>query len=146
MDQSADRKSNYSLKKWILEEIENMARTYNFGDLKDVTTFNIGDVTLEFKATDEKSEMLEKKSAELKAKAEQIDESGTEWELRKELKDLLDEFFTAAFDGEAPQKLYDACGQNTISYLKLFLQIADALREVNEERQNDEAFKKYLAE
>ncbi len=123
-----------------------MARTYNFGDLKDVTTFNIGDVTLEFKATDEKSEMLEKKSAELKAKAEQIDESGTEWELRKELKDLLDEFFTAAFDGEAPQKLYDACGQNTISYLKLFLQIADALREVNEERQNDEAFKKYLAE
>lgn len=123
-----------------------MARTYNFGDLKDVTTFNIGDVTLEFKATDEKSEMLEKKSAELKSKAEQIDESGTEWELRKELKDLLDEFFTAAFDGEAPQKLYDACGQNTISYLKLFLQIADALREVNEERQNDEAFKKYLAE
>lgn len=123
-----------------------MARTYNFGDLKDVTTFNIGDVTLEFKATDEKSEMLEKKSAELKAKAEQIDESGTEWELRKELKDLLDEFFTAAFDGEAPQKLYDACGQNTISYLRLFLQIADALREVNEERQNDEAFKKYLAE
>lgn len=123
-----------------------MARTYNFGDLKDVTTFNIGDVTLEFKATDEKSEMLEKKSAELKAKAEQIDESGTEWELRKELKDLLDEFFTATFDGEAPQKLYDACGQNTISYLKLFLQIADALREVNEERQNDEAFKKYLAE
>ena len=123
-----------------------MARTYNFGDLKDVTTFNIGDVTLEFKATDEKSEMLEKKSAELKAKAEQIDESGTEWELRKELKDLLDEFFTAAFDGEAPQKLYDACGQNTISYLKLFLQIADALREVNEERQNDETFKKYLAE
>ena len=123
-----------------------MARTYNFGNLKDVTTFNIGDVTLEFKATDEKSEMLEKKSAELKAKAEQIDESGTEWELRKELKDLLDEFFTAAFDGEAPQKLYDACGQNTISYLKLFLQIADALREVNEERQNDEAFKKYLAE
>ena len=123
-----------------------MARTYNFGDLKDVTTFNIGDVTLEFKATDEKSEMLEKKSAELKAKAEQIDESGTEWELRKELKDLLDEFFTAAFDGEAPQKLYNACGQNTISYLKLFLQIADALREVNEERQNDEAFKKYLAE
>ena len=123
-----------------------MARTYNFGDLKDVTTFNIGDVTLEFKATDEKSEMLEKKSAELKAKAEQIDESGTEWELRKELKDLLDEFFTAAFDDEAPQKLYDACGQNTISYLKLFLQIADALREVNEERQNDEAFKKYLAE
>ena len=123
-----------------------MARTYNFGDLKDVTTFNIGDVTLEFKATDEKSEMLEKKSAELKSKAEQIDESGTEWELRKELKDLLDEFFTAAFDGEAPQKLYDACGQNTISYLKLFLQIANALREVNEERQNDEAFKKYLAE
>lgn len=123
-----------------------MARTYNFGNLKDVTTFNIGDVTLEFKATDEKSEMLEKKSAELKTKAEQIDESGTEWELRKELKDLLDEFFTAAFDGEAPQKLYDACGQNTISYLKLFLQIADALREVNEERQNDEAFKKYLAE
>ena len=90
--------------------------------------------------------MLEKKSAELKTKAEQIDESGTEWELRKELKDLLDEFFTAAFDDEAPQKLYDACGQNTISYLKLFLQIADALREVNEERQNDEAFKKYLAE
>ena len=123
-----------------------MARTYNFGDLKDVTTFNIGDVTLEFKATDEKSEMLEKKSAELKAKAEQIDESGTEWELRKELKDLLDEFFTAAFDADTPQKLYDACGQNTISYLKLFQQIADALREVNEERQNDEAFKKYLAE
>ena len=123
-----------------------MARTYNFGDLKDVTTFNIGDVTIEFKATDEKSEMLEKKSAELKAKAEQIDESGTEWELRKELKDLLDEFFTAAFDADTPQKLYDACGQNTISYLKLFLQIADALREVNEERQNDEAFKKYLAE
>lgn len=123
-----------------------MARTYNFGNLKDVTTFNIGDVTLEFQPTDEKSEMLEKKSAELKAKAEQIDESGTEWELRKELKDLLDEFFTAAFDGEAPQKLYDACGQNTISYLRLFLQIADALREVNEERQNDEAFKKYLAE
>ena len=123
-----------------------MARTYNFGDLKDVTTFNIGDVTLGFKATDEKSEMLDKKSAELKAKAEQIDESGTEWELRKELKDLLDEFFTAAFDADTPQKLYDACGQNTISYLKLFLQIADALREVNEERQNDEAFKKYLAE
>lgn len=129
-----------------MEEIENMAHTYNFGNIKDVTTFNIGDLTLEFAPSDAKSESLANKAIELKEKADQFDKSGTEWEQRKELKSLMDEFFEMMFDEDTPEKLYDACGQNTITYLKLFLMMAEAVQEVNEKKQNDETFKKYLAE
>ncbi|HEQ2107294.1 TPA: hypothetical protein VKH48_001221 [Streptococcus pyogenes] len=123
-----------------------MAHTYNFGNIKDVTTFNIGDLTLEFAPSDAKSESLAEKAVELKEKADRFDKSGTEWEQRKELKSLMDEFFTMMFDEDTPQKLYEVCGQNTITYLKLFLMMAEAVQEVNEKKQNDETFKKYLAE
>ena len=79
-----------------------MAHTYNFGNIKDVTVFNIGDLTLEFAPSDAKSESLVKKAIELKEKADQSDKSGTEWEQRKELKSLMDEFFDMIFDEYTP--------------------------------------------
>lgn len=130
-----------------MEEIENMARTYNFDGNQDTITFNIGSVSLDFNPTDEKSKAMVENAEQLKKKSEAIDkEDGDEWQLRREIKELLDESFTLIFDGTAPQKLYKASGENTISYLRLFLQIAEAIKETNEEKQNDETFKKYLAE
>ena len=57
-----------------------------------------------------------------------------------------DELFETMFDAETPQKLYKAVGENTLSYLRVFYQISNAIREVNAERQNDEYFKQFLSE
>ena len=124
-----------------------MARTYNFDGNQDTITFNIGSVSLDFNPTDEKSKAMVENAEQLKKKSEAIDKGdGDEWQLRREIKELLDESFTLIFDDTAPQQLYKASGENTISYLRLFLQIAEAIKETNEEKQNDETFKKYLAE
>ena len=50
------------------------------------------------------------------------------------------------FDADAPQKIYESAGENTISYLKIFLQISGAVQDEQEAKLNDETFKKYLAE
>ena len=50
------------------------------------------------------------------------------------------------FGEEAPQKIYQSAGENTISYLKIFLQISQAIETEQEKKANDENFKKYLAE
>ena len=97
---------------------------------------NFGTFTLDYKPTDAKEKEVVEKSIELKAKAKKLDE------LEKEVeKDESLEFD----DADAPQKIYDACGSNTWSYLKVFLQIGDNLIEIKEEKANDETFKKYLA-
>ena len=124
-----------------------MARTYNFDGNQDAITFNIGSVSLDFNPTDERSKAIAEKAERLIKKSETIDKKdGDEWQLRREVKELLDESLAFIFDEAAPQKLYKASGENTISYLRLFLKIAEAIKETNEEKQNDETFKKYLAE
>ncbi|XCY66657.1 hypothetical protein ABG807_04110 [Streptococcus iniae] len=70
----------------------------------------------------------------------------TDGELRKSVKDVLDDVFITMFDKDAPQKIYEACGEHTWTYLNAFLQIAEHLQEIKEQRANDETFKKYLAE
>lgn len=124
-----------------------MARTYNFDGNQDAITFNIGSVSLDFNPTDEKSKAIAENAERLIKKSETIDKKdGDEWQLRREVKELLDESLAFIFDEAVPQKLYKASGENTISYLRLFLKIAEAIKETNEEKQNDETFKKYLAE
>ena len=63
-----------------------------------------------------KSKAMVENAEQLKEKSEAIDkEDGDEWQLRREIKELLDESFTLIFDDTAPQKLYKASGENTIS-------------------------------
>ncbi|MFC5630134.1 MULTISPECIES: hypothetical protein [Streptococcus] len=112
----------------------------------NIIPFDFGVFVLNFERSDEKSEFLTHKSEELKEKAEKVNENGTEWEIRKELKELLDEFFGSMFDTDAPAKIYEACGKNTISYLKAFLQVANEMQKIQTKEQNDEDFLKYLAE
>lgn len=125
-----------------------MSRTYNFDTNQDAIVFNVGDVSLEFLPSDEQAKNLSLKADELKARAEQLSDDTTDdaWETMAKFKALLDEFFEMMFDKEAPQKLYEAVHQNTMAYIKLFFHIAKALKEVSEERQNDEYFKQFLSE
>lgn len=125
-----------------------MSRTYNFDTNQDAIVFNVGDVSLEFLPSDEQSKSLQAKADELKERAEKLSDSPQDdaWETMAEFKALLDEFFESMFDKEAPQKLYEAVHQNTMAYIKLFFHIAKALKEVSEERQNDEYFKQFLSE
>ena len=122
-----------------------MSKIYNLVGSDEVITFNIGDYSLEFHSSDENSKAVSDKAIELKEKAENISDEN-EWEARKEIKNLLDEFFAVMFDEEAPQKIYRSAGENTISYLKIFLQISQAIETEQEKKANDENFKKYLAE
>lgn len=122
-----------------------MSKIYNLVGSDEAITFNIGDYSLEFHSSDEKSKAVSDKAIELKEKAENISNEN-EWEARKEIKNLLDEFFAVMFDEEAPQKIYQSAGENTISYLKIFLQISQAIETEQEKKANDENFKKYLAE
>ncbi|QBX27410.1 hypothetical protein Javan386_0011 [Streptococcus phage Javan386] len=95
-----------------------------------------------------------KKSIELKAKANKLDElekevekdESKEFELRSGIKEILDDVFNTMFDNaDAPKKIYAACGENTWTYLNAFLQVGDNLVAIKEEKANDETFKKYLA-
>ncbi|HFI2472224.1 TPA: hypothetical protein ACGO11_000555 [Streptococcus suis] len=122
-----------------------MANTFNLIGNADLITFNLGSHSLEFNPTDKKSQELAEKADELKAKAENL-EDGNEWEVRKQIKVLLDDFFSVMFDAEAPSKIYEASGENTWNYLKVFLQISNAVLETKKRQENDETFKKYLAE
>ncbi|HFU3713956.1 TPA: hypothetical protein ACGPDC_001306 [Streptococcus suis] len=122
-----------------------MANTFNLLGNDDSITFNIGDFTLTFTQTDAKSKAVSEKAVELKDKADTIKE-GDEWENRESIKGLLDDFFSTMFDADAPVKIYQAAGENTWSYLKVFLQIAEAIMETKKKQENDETFKKYLAE
>ncbi|MCB2905692.1 hypothetical protein [Streptococcus suis] len=122
-----------------------MANTFNLLGNDDSITFNLGDFTLTFIPTDAKSKAVSEKAVELKDKADTIKE-GDEWENRESIKGLLDDFFSTMFDADAPGKIYKAAGENTWSYLKVFLQMAEAIMETKKKQENDETFKKYLAE
>ncbi|HEM4630554.1 TPA: hypothetical protein U1Z87_001466 [Streptococcus suis] len=122
-----------------------MANTFNLLGNDDSITFNIGDFTLTFVPTDAKSKAVSEKAVELKDKADTIKE-GNEWENRESIKGLLDDFFSTMFDADAPGKIYQAAGENTWNYLKVFLQMAEVIMETKKKQENDETFKKYLAE
>ncbi|MGT2969121.1 hypothetical protein [Streptococcus azizii] len=122
-----------------------MANTFNLLGHDDSITFNLGDFTLKFIPTDAKSKEVSEKALELKEKANTIKE-GNEWENRESIKALLDDFFSVMFDAEAPGKIYQVAGENTWNYLKVFLQIAEAIMKTKKKQENDETFKKYLAE
>lgn len=125
-----------------------MSRVYNFDAKQDAIEFVVGDCTLEFMPSDEQSKKMQAKADELKQRANSIDGITNEdsWGAVQEIKAVLDEFFKTMFDNETPEKLYKAIGQNTMTYLKVFLQISKAINEVNTERQNDEYFKQFLSE
>lgn len=123
-----------------------MSKIYNLTGADEAVTFNIGDLTLSFNPSDEKSKAISKKAQELKDKAATISEDSDEWAIREEIKGLLDDFLATLFDDEAPNNIYDVVGQNTWSYLKVFLQIAEVIQHEQQEKLNDENFKKYLAE
>lgn len=125
-----------------------MSRVYNFDAKQDAIEFVVGDCTLEFMPSDEQSKEMQAKADELKQHANSIDGIANEdsWGAVQEIKAVLDEFFKTMFDNETPKKLYKAVGQNTMTYLKVFLQISKAINEVNAERQNDEYFKQFLSE
>lgn len=122
-----------------------MANTFNLNTNDSLITFNLGDFSLEFNPSDDKSKAIFDKANEVKLAAENLTE-GDEWENRKSIKELLDDFLATFFDSEAPEKVYNAAGQNTWNYLKVFLQISEAILEVRKKQENDETFKKYLAE
>lgn len=123
-----------------------MSKIYNLTGADEAVTFNIGDLTLSFNPSDGKSKAISKKAQELKDKAATISEDSDEWAIREEIKGLLDDFLATLFDDEAPNNIYDVVGQNTWSYLKVFLQIAEVIQHEQQEKLNDENFKKYLAE
>ena len=125
-----------------------MSRVYNFDAKQDAIEFVVGDCTLEFMPSDEQSKEMQAKADELKQRANSIDGIANEdsWGAVQEIKAVLDEFFKTMFDNGTPDKIYKAVGQNTMTYLKVFLQISKAINEVNAERQNDEYFKQFLSE
>ncbi|HEM6509305.1 TPA: hypothetical protein U2E14_000926 [Streptococcus suis] len=122
-----------------------MANTFNLLGNDESIIFNIGELSLKFVPTDAKSQEVSEKTIELQTKADNIKE-GDEWENRESIKGLLDDFFSTMFDADAPGKIYQAAGENTWSYLKVFLQMAEAIMETKKRQENDETFKKYLAE
>lgn len=122
-----------------------MANIYNLTGNDSVITFNIGDITLEYTPSDKKEKALSEKAAEVEKKAQNLKE-GDEWENRALIKALIDECFSVVFDQDVTQKIYQQAGENTFMYLKIFFQVAEAIKEVNEKSADDEVFKKYLAE
>lgn len=125
-----------------------MSRVYNFDAKQDAIVFKIGDVELEFLPSDEQSKYIQEKGLEIQEKAKTLVDDSTEsdFETAIKIKQLLDELFETMFEAETPQKVYEAVGKNTLSYLRVFYQISNAIREVNAERQNDEYFKQFLSE
>lgn len=119
---------------------------FNFSDHQDLITFNIGSHSFDYSPSDDKEQALSQKADELKEKSAEFEVTGDEWGLRQQIKVLLDEFFALLFNEDAPTAIYQACGQNTVSYFRLFFKIIDHIHKVNQQRLNDETFKKYLAE
>ncbi|HEM3698090.1 TPA: hypothetical protein U1C85_001155 [Streptococcus suis] len=122
-----------------------MANTFNLLGNDESIIFNIGELSLKFVPTDAKSQEVSEKAIELQTKADNIKE-GDEWENRKNIKELLDEYFSTMFDADAPAKIYQEASENTWAYLKVFLQISEAIMETKKKQENDETFKKYLVE
>lgn len=122
-----------------------MANTFNLLGNDESIIFNIGELSLKFVPTDAKSQEVSEKAINLQTKADNIKE-GDEWENRKNIKELLDDFFSTMFDADTPAKIYQEASENTWAYLKVFLQISEAIVETKKKQENDETFKKYLAE
>lgn len=131
-----------------------MSNMINLNLDSNVIPVNFGAFTLDYKPTDAKEQEMVEKSTELKIKAEKLDElektaiedNSKEFELRKKIKEILDDVFATMFEDEnAPAKIYGACGENTWTYLNVFLQIGDNLIAIKEQKANDDTFKKYLA-
>lgn len=125
-----------------------MSRVYNFDAKQDAIVFKIGEVELEFLPSDEQSKYIQEKGLEIQEKAKVLvdDATASDFETAMKIKQLLDELFETMFEVETPQKVYEAVGKNTLSYLRVFYQISNAIQEVNTERQNDEYFKQFLSE
>lgn len=125
-----------------------MSRVYNFDAKQDAIVFKIGEVELEFLPSDEQSKYIQEKGLEIQEKAKVLvdDATASDFETAMKIKQLLDELFETMFEVETPQKVYEAVGKNTLSYLRVFYQISSAIQEVNAERQNDEYFKQFLSE
>lgn len=125
-----------------------MSRVYNFDAKQDAIVFKIGEIELEFLPSDEQSKYIQEKGLEIQEKAKVLvdDTTASDFETAMKIKQLLDELFETMFEVETPQKVYEAVGKNTLSYLRVFYQISNAIQEVNAERQNDEYFKRFLSE
>lgn len=125
-----------------------MSRVYNFDAKQDAIVFKIGEIELEFLPSDEQSKYIQEKGLEIQEKAKVLvdDTTASDFETAMKIKQLLDELFETMFEVEIPQKVYEAVGKNTLSYLRVFYQISNAIQEVNAERQNDEYFKQFLSE
>lgn len=125
-----------------------MSRVYNFDAKQDAIVFKIGEIELEFLPSDEQSKYIQEKGLEIQEKAKVLvdDTTASDFETAMKIKQLLDELFETMFEVETPQKVYEAVGKNTLSYLRVFYQISNAIQEVNAERQNDEYFKQFLSE
>ncbi|VTT17752.1 hypothetical protein [Streptococcus dysgalactiae] len=114
-----------------------------------VLTFDFGEFTLDYRATDKKDGELQAKSRELVDKSNAFKDKEAEMndqENRQAIKPLLDEFFSTMFDSDATKKIYGVVGENTWNYLNVFLQISNNLEKEWNKKLNDENFKKYLAE
>lgn len=114
-----------------------------------VLTFDFGEFTLDYRATDKKDGELQSKSRELVDKSNAFKDKEAEMndqENRQAIKPLLDEFFSTMFDSDATKKIYEVVGENTWNYLNVFLQISNNLEKEWNKKLNDENFKKYLAE
>ena len=99
-----------------------------------VLSFDFGEFSLDYRTTD-------KKDAQIQDVVNMNDKEG-----RKALKPMVDEFFVAMFDEDAPQKIYEVAGENTWNYLNVFLQVSATIQKEWKKKLNDENFKKYLAE
>lgn len=111
-----------------------------------VISFSFGEFNLDYHASDKKDADIQNKAIELEKKADSLPKDANDQEGRKVIKPLIDEFFTATFDEDAPQKIYEAVGENTWNYLDVFLQVSATIQKEWKKKLNDENFKKYLAE
>lgn len=126
-----------------------MSNTINLNLGTNVISFNFGSFELNYQTSDKKDGALQAKSRELVDKTNSFKDKEAEMndqENRQAIKPLIDEFFGTMFDADAPQKIYEAAGENTWSYLNVFLQISNNLEKEWNKKLNDENFKKYLAE
>ncbi|MGT2866614.1 hypothetical protein [Streptococcus fryi] len=126
-----------------------MSNTINLNLGTKALSFNFGAFNLDYFASDKKDKQVQDKAVELEQKVDayQADaDTMNDQEGRKALKPLIDEFFEAMFDADAPQKIYDAVGENTWNYLNVFLQVSATIQKEWKKKLNDDNFKKYLAE
>lgn len=123
-----------------------MSNTINLNLGTKVISFSFGEFNLDYHASDKKDADIQNKVIELEKKADSLPKDANDQEGRKVIKPLIDEFFTATFDEDAPQKIYEAVGENTWNYLDVFLQVSATIQKEWKKKLNDENFKKYLAE